>query len=516
MGTKNALSLLLVLCVAGFISFFYLGQLPLLDPDEPVYAETAREMIQFNDYISPRIFNDFWYDKPPMYYWLVAGAFKLFGAGEFGARFPSALLGVSGTVLIYLVGRGLFGNRAGMLAALVLTTSLEYFYLSKAAVTDITLTFFMAVSLLAFLKKRYYLFYGCAALAVLTKGPIGIVFPGIIIFIYLMATRRLAEVKKMKLFSGTLLFLAVALPWYAIMYQYHGWDFISTFLGFHNVTRFLQPEHPSGMLWYYYIPVLFLGFFPWSVFMVQALYRAITRSCESNRPALLFLSIWAGVVFLFFSVSQTKLISYILPMYPPLALITGWYIDKIWSEKNQKSFLLSAKILTLLVILLEGTLLYTAKESAFSMRTGIRLTSITFLVMLITVWGMNLKGKYQNAIIAKVAGMILFSVALMTNLFPAAAASFSVREFSGQFMEQYNEGQAPVYITKFYHPGFMFYTNVPGTELNNISQLKDALQYNQNAYYVIRKTEYDQLAPADKTKLVIVNEQEDKLLLLQP
>lgn len=132
----------MLLCVASVVTLAYLGHLPLLDPDEPVYAETAREMLQFQDFISPRIYGEFWYDKPPMYYWLVAVAFKIWGIGEFAARLPSALLAIGGSVVVYLSGRELFTERAGLLAGLVLTTSLEYFYLGKAAVTDITLTFF--------------------------------------------------------------------------------------------------------------------------------------------------------------------------------------------------------------------------------------------------------------------------------------------------------------------------------------------------------------------------------------
>lgn len=514
MRKRSWLSFLLVLCIASFISFSYLDHIPLLDPDEPVYAETALEMLQSHDYISPRIYHDFWYDKPPMYYWLVAGAFKLFGVGEFAARFPSALLGVSGTMLVYAAGRRLFGSRAGILAALILTTSLEYFYLSKAAVTDITLTFFMTASLLAFLSNRYYLFYGCAALAVVTKGPIGIVFPAMIIFLYLLATRNWTEVKRMKVFSGSLLFLAIALPWYLTMYHYHGWDFINTFLGFHNVTRFLQPEHEAGAVWYYYIPVLIVGFFPWSAFMVQALHHAVTQRCQASRPALLFLAIWTGVVFLFFSASQTKLVSYILPLYPPLALITGWYIDKIVAEKNQKAVLFSTALLTMLVLSLGAILVFAAKELIPALLAGTRLAGIVFLLTLMAVWWMNMTGKYQQAIAAKISGMVLLSVVLMTSLFPAAAPSFSMRAFSSQFMNQY-DGQAPVYIDKFYRPGFMFYTAIAGTELDSANQLRELVQDGQDAYFVIKKTDYEKLSPAAKTKVSVINETADKVLLLQ-
>ena len=125
---KLWLNIAIILCVSWLITFSNLGNLPLFDPDEPVYAETALEMLHNQDFISPRIYGDFWYDKPPMYYWLVAGAFKIFGVGEFAARFPSAFLAVAASILVYLSGRKLFNDRVGLLAALVLATSLEYFY----------------------------------------------------------------------------------------------------------------------------------------------------------------------------------------------------------------------------------------------------------------------------------------------------------------------------------------------------------------------------------------------------
>ena len=160
----------LVALIATIIIFFNLGSIPLLDPDEPVYAETAQEMLQFNDFVSPRIYGEYWYDKPPMYYWLVAGAFQLFGVSEFSARFPSALLGVVCVLAVYSSGSRLFNRQAGMAGALVLVTSIEYFYLGKAAVTDITLCLCLTVSLLAFIEKKYYLFYIFAGLATVTKG----------------------------------------------------------------------------------------------------------------------------------------------------------------------------------------------------------------------------------------------------------------------------------------------------------------------------------------------------------
>ena len=501
--------LLLIIGVASLIMFFHLGSVPLMDPDEPVYAETAREMIQSQDYISPRIYGDFWYDKPPMYYWLVAGSFHLFGGGEFAARFPSALLGVCGVVLVYLAGRKLFTNRAAWIAALALATSIEYFYLAKAAVTDITLTFFLTGSLLAFMLRRYYLFYLCAALAVVTKGPIGLVFPAGIAFLYLLFTKQLAELKQMKVISGGLLFALVALPWYLAMYHYHGTAFTDTFLGFHNITRFTTPEHPEGRLWYYFIPVLILGFFPWSAFMVQAVREAV-RGAE-RFPV--FLVIWAAIVFGFFTISQTKLVSYILPMYPPLALLVGWYIDRIWSLNEDRALKIATGLLSGLIVLLAGGLLLAGKSIVPQMAPGLEISAALFGIFLLSVWWTVHKRNYRGFLAANVISMLLFATLLMTHLFPAAAQRFSVRDLTGPF-HQYYDGQAPVYVTKFYRPGFMFYTGVAGQEITGLEP-KYATPGQQKAYFVVGKKQYLALSPEEQSRFRLLVEVEDKALLIR-
>ena len=135
-------SLIIVVVVALFTLFFGIGSIPLLDPDEPVYAETAREMIEWGDYLSPRIYNQFWFDKPPLYYWLVVIMQKIFGFTEFAARFPAALMGALTTIMVYVAGAKFLSERAGFWASLALTSCVQFFYMSKGAVTDTTLLFF--------------------------------------------------------------------------------------------------------------------------------------------------------------------------------------------------------------------------------------------------------------------------------------------------------------------------------------------------------------------------------------
>lgn len=509
---KTWLSILLILGIAGILMFAFLGTHPLLDPDEPVYAETAREMLQFQDFISPRIYGDFWYDKPPMYYWLVAAAFKTFGFGEFAARFPSAFLAVSGAILIYLAGRKLFNERAGLLAALVLTTSLEYFYLGNAAVTDMTLTFFLTAALLAFLHQKYYLLYGCAALAVVTKGPVALFFCGVIISLYLLVTGSLNRIKTMKVVSGSMLFSLIALPWYAVMYSLHGMAFIDTFLGFHNVTRFLQPEHASGAVWYYYIPVLILGFFPWSSFLVQTFFTAIKEKGEYRNPCV-FLVIWAAVVFLFFSLSQTKLISYILPMYPPLALLTGYYFDKVWTEKHERALKYSAGVFVIVAAILIAGLIYAGTAIKMELMVSVKVLAAILTVAAASVLLQSFRNKFHAVFITQVLGAMLFFAVLMTQALPIIAPALSVKSFVNEF-QHYYDGQAPVYVEKFYRPGFVYYTGMAGIELSQENLTAVADSESGRAYLVMKKKNYEKLPLAMQSKLCLLVVQEDKILLI--
>lgn len=501
----------LVAIITIFIVFSNLGGVPLLDPDEPVYAETPKEMFVFNEFVSPRIFGEYWYDKPPMYYWLVAASYKILGVNEFAARFPSAALAVVCALVVYWSGRRLFNERTGMASALVLATSIEYFYLGKAAVTDITLVLFLSLSLLSFIEKRYYAAYLFAGLATLTKGPIGLLFPGGIIFFYLLATRNWSLLKSMKIPSGLLVYALVAAPWYIIMYKIHGSIFIDTFLGFHNITRFTSPEHPELVLWYYYIPVLVLGFFPWTTIMLQSIWASLTAS-NRNFSTLLFLNIWALFIFIFFTISQTKLVSYILPMYPPLAMIVGWYIDMIWSRKNIR-FTSWPILLGLLTILFTAGMILGSKTMPI-LQNGIYVASGIFIVMALLVIYFTWRKEIGRAFWTQIIAMVTFAMVLVFMLFPLAAPNFTTKNIAQEFTKQY-DGTSPVYIIKFLHPGFTFYTNIYGFELKKDDDLNQYIQESPRAYFLLRQAEYDHLANQSIQLLTMLASIDDKVLLLK-
>ena len=487
-------SLLVLAAVIIFMVFFGIGGVPLLDPDEPVYAETAREMILTGDYLSPRIFGDYWYDKPPMYYWLVALAFHVFGDGEFAARFPAGLMAGGTALMLYFSVTKLFNEKAGFWSSIVLSSSIMFFYMGKAAVTDTTLLFFMTGALLCFLHKRYWLMYVCMALATVTKGPIGVVFPGAIIFLYLLFMGQLREILRMHVIRGILLYFLIASPWYYAMYTVHGMDFINTFLGFHNITRFTTPEHASRVTFWYYLPVIILGMFPWTGILLQSIKSSVSDSRIDDMRTLMFMHVWWVFVLLFFTICKTKLVSYILPMFPALAIIIGWNISRMVAKMRYNttfySWIVGSGVM--FSVLGVGWIIggQQLPELEFS---GLVLGGLTFVLgfaALFTLW------YYRDVEMASwlhVATGATIMVVAFAFIMPIIADRFSVKTISQVYREECNPGPE-IYVDKFLRPGFMYYAGKPGIEmLPKTSAFAEALRTDEHKYFLVRGLEYRRL-----------------------
>lgn len=334
------------LLVVVFATLFFerLGNLPLVGTDEARYLEIPREMLERGDLVTPTLNYVPYFEKPPLHYWFNALSTVLFGETAFAARFFGALWGVLGVLLAYHVGRKLFGRDKGLVSAIVLGTSLGVVVQGRINITDTTLTFFLCASLGSFLlasrpdEKRKLLYYGLfylfAGLAVLAKGLIGIVLPGMIILAFLLFTRRWELLREMRLPLGIPLFLLVAAPWFVLV-SLRNPDFLSFFFIHEHFQRFLTKVHHRYEPPWFYFPVLILSMLPWSFFIPAALKRAWHARGETAAEPRLFLLLWSGIIFVFFSFSQSKLIPYILPVYPALALLIGVYLVELIEESRR-------------------------------------------------------------------------------------------------------------------------------------------------------------------------------------
>ena len=326
---------LLILCLVMF--FVGLNFLPITDPVESNYVLTAKEMVFSGDLFSPRIYGNYWFDKPIMFYWELIASFKLFGISEASARLFPAIFASFGVFLTYFFGKRIYDKKTGMVAAVVLATSLEYWYIAHAVITDMTLFVAFSVVLIAFYlgyseKKPnyYYISYAAAGIAVLTKGPIGFLLPGTIILLFLLWQRDLRHFLKLRLASGMILFLAIISVWYYPMYLMHGEEFISVFFGTHNALRATVSEHPQFDVCYYYLVIFIAGFIPWVFMVLPATVRKYWK--QRKLPVLdmcqKFLLVWGITVPVVFQCFATKYITYTFPYMMPVAILFALYFKE--------------------------------------------------------------------------------------------------------------------------------------------------------------------------------------------
>jgi len=330
----------LVLLVV-FIAFFKLGGYLLFDVDEAVFSEASREMVSTGDYITPTYNFEPRYDKPILFYWFMSLSYRLFGINEFAARFTSAGFGALLVLMTFFFVRRVKGNTSAYLSALFLLLNLEFFVYSHSAVTDMTLSFFIAASIYSFylgvsLSNRNWFipFWVSAALATLTKGVIGTLFPVTIAFLYLASTKNLAKLRDVFRPAYIVLFLLVAAPWFAAESYVNGWDFFNAFIIKHHIKRFAEANSLHSGPFYFYIIVLLAGFFPWVAMLPGALYRGFKERLNPENGLYLLSSIWFVLVLVFFTISRTKLPNYIFPLFPSAAVLAGLYSSELFTNRK--------------------------------------------------------------------------------------------------------------------------------------------------------------------------------------
>jgi len=310
--------------------FGRLGVPGLTDPDEGRYAEIAREMLVTGDYLTPHLNFLPYLEKPPLVYWLTAGSLKIGGLNEWAARAIPALSAIGGVLAVFWLANILWGARTAFLAGMITATSSGYFLLARLLTLDMSLTCFMtwgiSLAYVALRNQAHHFLpwaYLALGLAVLTKGPVGLVLPALIFFVWFAAEKQWGRIRQLWHWGGALLLGTVVLPWYILV----GWrnpDFWSYFFLHENLQRFLAPQVHAGQPWYFYIGVLAAGFLPWIFFLPWAWKASVPESPspEDSRDRK-FLIIWFIVIFLFFSLARSKLFPYLLPGLPPVALLVA-------------------------------------------------------------------------------------------------------------------------------------------------------------------------------------------------
>ena len=326
---------LLVLAFVCFAAFWWqLGALGLIDPDEPFYAQTAREMVHSGDWLTPRIYGAPQFEKPILYYWLLGSSFRELGETESSGRLPTAVFATALTLLTWAFGSRVWNRRAGFCAALALATGLEFCVMSRLMLTDVPLAVFFTGAVYAYWRATQkeerrnlwiFIHFVCTGLAVLTKGPIGSLVPLMATVCYSLTTRRPLLFRGPGFWWGLGAYAAIVLPWYGLMFAQHGQQFWEEFFVRDNFLRMIRAEHPANNHFWYYPGLLFLGSIPWMPAVALTLRRSWSRWRADD--GAWFQWCWLLTSLVFLTLAQSKLPSYAFYLFVPLALLVGRTLD---------------------------------------------------------------------------------------------------------------------------------------------------------------------------------------------
>ena len=453
---------LLLVCFAAF--WWRLGVLGLIDPDEPFYAQTAREMIQSHDWLTPHIYDAPQFEKPILYYWLVAGSFEMFGESEWAGRAPTAVFATALVLVVWAFSSRVWNARAGFLAALVLATGLEFCVMSRLMLTDVPLAFFLAGALFSYWmagqgdeRRNFWiaLSLACNGLAVLTKGPIGSLVVWFATLAFAFLAKRKSLYRGPGLWCGLALYAAIVVPWYATMFAWHARPFWEEFFVRDNFLRLIRAEHPANNHFWYYPGLLLLGSIPWMPAVALAIRRAFANF--RGDPALLFQWCWLLTSLLFLTIAQSKLPSYAFYLFVPLAVIVGRTLDLLLEHgfaSIGERWLITGLAVLQCVIVLVLPFVKAAKAFTFPiiLVAGCLVVAVVFL----------LQKRHAAWLLASAVASLALLAGALTKALPAVEAESSARPVARALRAERREGE-PLVSGKFLVRGIIYYTRSPVT-----------------------------------------------------
>jgi 4-amino-4-deoxy-L-arabinose transferase-like glycosyltransferase len=473
----------LLLAPAVFLCFFAgLGSFGLVGPDEPRYASIAREMARSGDWVTPRLNGVPWLEKPPLYYWSAGAGFRLFSSPEVAARAPCGFYALIALLGIVLLARRFYGPDVARAAAFLLPASVAMTGFAHAAATDMPFAACLTLAMLAAAilllddnpahARAWTAAFGAAlGLAVLAKGPAAVALAGGSTALWAIATGNFRKVWRLCRPGATLVFAAVAVPWYALCGAQNP-SFLRVFLLEHNVERFLSNRYQHQQPLWFFLPILLVAAFPWTLLLVPAIadgWRALRGATWRQSPGA-FLAAWVVFPLLFFSASQSKLPGYILPAVPPCLLLlartlvcdpnaaaTGRPTRFLWVSSVLMAVGLAPAVYALAA---SGSLLARAIPTAPNL-------SLTSLGIVLFIGGVGvaaagqLQAPWKSAAIA--SGVFAVSVGLAAyTLLPALGPEISPRELAFEARDNAARGAIAVYdLPRAWQYGAEFYLEGP-------------------------------------------------------
>jgi len=490
--SRRGLWILVAVFAAGW--FCNLGYRHLVKPDEGRYAEIPREMVATGDWLTPRLNGYKYFEKPVLQYWITAAAFTAFGQNEWAARLWPGLSGFLGVLLVFWAGTRLFAPPAGLCGAAVAASCALYVAVGHILTLDMAMTFFMSASVFAFAvaqqdsgeseRRRWMLAaWAAAALAVMTKGLVGIVLPAGAVAAYVLLHRDWRLLSRLHLIQGGLLFLAIAAPWF-ILVSLANPEFFRFFFIQEHFERFLTREHDRYQPVWFFIPVLLGGILPWIVSLFPALGRAWTRAAAASFHPQRFLLLWCAVVLLFFSASSSKLIPYILPLFPALSLLIGNYL----CSAHRRVVLAQAGVASLLGIAVAlaspQAMRFASERLPPSLVEGyvpwLAAAGLSLAAAGIVSAGFMLRGGRLPAIVSLAFGGLLFAQTALSGherFAPALSAYHIVHKIRDQL-----KPDVPFYVVNTFDHTLLFYLARTVTMVANKDELAQPIGWEPRNY----------------------------------
>ena len=524
---SNVFAIFILFIVCVLVYFWGIGAYPLMDVDETRYVSIAKHMFLSKDYSTLYLNGEYFFEKPPLYFWSECLSFGFFGKiNEFTARFPCALYALLLTFGVYFTGKKIVSLKFGLISALVLATSLEFTMLARYAILDIVVTSLIGLSVLSgFLtqfvqdkNKKYFwwLFYILSGLAVLAKGIPGFVIPfGVMFFVTLFNKTFKQCFRPINMIPGIILFLLIILPWHIIMLNNYDPLFFNEYIMKHHINRFLSGnEIDRTRPFYYYLVVLLWGIVPYIFPLIGAIVEKLTNwekldfSDLTNEQKFLWFNIIAfGFTFLFFTSSTTKLITYILPAYMFLAYIFGYIaVGYICENKFEKSINIASYILGGLFLIVSLAALfigYFLPEEIYSAIYCAKwIVIILSFLTAISILFFTIKKKHVCVFATYVAFISLFS-AFCSKPFYNIDYSFGQNDLI-EFARQEKELKHDIYVVNNGRKYSVLYygENVHYVKMDNVLFDSSNKIFNLNSTAIIKKKDYKKLSKKYKLNII--------------
>jgi 4-amino-4-deoxy-L-arabinose transferase-like glycosyltransferase len=503
-----------LLLLAALTFFAGLGRGAITDSDEAFYAESSREMVASGDWVTPHYNYETRFQKPILYYWLTSLTFFLTGASEFGARFWAAMAGVGLVLVTAAAGRRWYDETTGLLAGAIVATNFGYFSIGRMALPDLPLTFCITLAIWAALvstleqerSPRKFVILAALGLGAgfLMKGPVGLIIPAIVILPVLMIERRSIGLNPADIVLGFLVMLAVAMPWYLMMWMRHGNDYLQSFFVGDNFQRFATDRFNDPRPWWFYLPVVAGGLLPWTPLALVWL-GPITQFLRGRRAVGtvdLRLLMWALLPLVFYSISIGKQPRYVLPVLPPIALLLAssivertqeWRgLDGVRSMPRRAMPVIIGSLLSGVFFVTLAVLLYRAQPlliNVQSVYTTIAAYAIAIMGALVILSAMSRSWRSAPIAIA-LAGAVTLPVVQYGAL--SSGGDDTVRQMA-QIVQQTRRADEPVGTYGVFVRNLVFYSGIKTIDVIDDEQARNFLSQADRALMVVPADMMDRL-----------------------